>query len=197
MSAWDKQVDGSHYKDLPIQPFQYSMANGLDPMQHTAIKYVTRFRDKGGVRDLRAAIHTIELLIAWEESKAAPGKQIEAEPHPVLALAKAAEPARPLTPQAEALSRFGDGYVPRACAIPASKTYANPEHSIVMANEGDEVLIFLEDEGFTWRPVRHIADGMDGVKYNVPLRVGQTSILMVPSKHTFGVTRKDGTVLHG
>lgn len=61
------QVDGDHYKKLPIQPFAYSMANRLDPLQHTIIKYVTRFRDKGGVKDLRKAIHCTELLIAWEE----------------------------------------------------------------------------------------------------------------------------------
>lgn len=57
-----------HYKKLRIQPFEYSMKNGLDAMQHTAIKYVTRFRDKGGIRDLRAAIGTIESLIAYELS---------------------------------------------------------------------------------------------------------------------------------
>ncbi len=61
------QVDGDHYKKLPIQPFAYSMANKLDPLQHTIIKYVTRFRDKGGIKDLRKAIHCTELLIAWEE----------------------------------------------------------------------------------------------------------------------------------
>jgi len=66
VSAWAGQVDGNHYSKLPIQPFKYSMDNHLDPMQHTIIKYVTRFRDKGGIRDLRAAIHTLELLIEWE-----------------------------------------------------------------------------------------------------------------------------------
>lgn len=66
MSVWEDQQGGNHYKKMQIQPFEYSMANGLDPMQHTAIKYITRFRDKAGVEDLRKAIHTIELLIEWE-----------------------------------------------------------------------------------------------------------------------------------
>jgi hypothetical protein len=66
MSAFNKQEGGSHYTKCKIQPFQYSMANGLDPMQHTIIKYVTRFRDKGGVADLKKAIHTLELLIEHE-----------------------------------------------------------------------------------------------------------------------------------
>ena len=68
MSAFDKQTGGDHYSKLAIQPFQYSMANGLDPMQHTAIKYVTRFRDKNGVEDLKKAIHVLEMLIEWEIS---------------------------------------------------------------------------------------------------------------------------------
>jgi len=67
MSAFNKQEGGSHYTKCKIQPFQYSMANGLDPMQHTVVKYVTRFRDKGGVADLKKAIHTLELLIEHEE----------------------------------------------------------------------------------------------------------------------------------
>lgn len=65
--AWEGQEGGNHYKKLPIQPFEYSMKNKLDPIQHTVIKYVTRFRDKNGVEDLRKAIHCIELLIQYEE----------------------------------------------------------------------------------------------------------------------------------
>lgn len=56
----------AHYAKLPIQPMQYSMDNRLDPMQHTIIKYVTRFRDKGGKRDLLAARKTIDMLIEYE-----------------------------------------------------------------------------------------------------------------------------------
>ena len=62
-TALDVQVGGDHYKKLKIQPMEYSMANGLDACQHTAIKYVTRFRDKGTpVEDLDKAIHAIQLL---------------------------------------------------------------------------------------------------------------------------------------
>lgn len=57
---------GSHYKDLAIQPMEYSMKNKLDACQHTAIKYVTRFRNKGGHEDLKKAIHAIEMLIEFE-----------------------------------------------------------------------------------------------------------------------------------
>lgn len=68
-SALDTQVGGDHYKKLKIQPMTYSMANGLDACQHTVVKYVTRFRDKGGIADLYKAIHTLELLIEFEEAK--------------------------------------------------------------------------------------------------------------------------------
>lgn len=67
----DVQVGGDHYKSMAIQPMEYSMANKLDACQHTIIKYVTRFRDKGGIQDLEKAKHCIELLIHFERQNAA------------------------------------------------------------------------------------------------------------------------------
>ena len=66
MSAFDKQVDGDHYTKLAIQPMQYSMGNGLDPLQHSIIKYVTRFRDKGGIVDLHKARDCLDMLIEFD-----------------------------------------------------------------------------------------------------------------------------------
>jgi hypothetical protein len=71
-SALATQVGGDHYKKLKIQPMEYSMANGLDACQHTVVKYVTRFRDKGGIADLEKAKHTIDLLIELEAKLSAP-----------------------------------------------------------------------------------------------------------------------------
>lgn len=68
-SALATQVGGSHYKDMAIQPMEYSMANKLDACQHTAIKYVTRFRQKGGIQDLEKAKHVIDMLIEFEREK--------------------------------------------------------------------------------------------------------------------------------
>ena len=68
--VWQTQEGGTHYTDMQIQPFQYSMANGLDPMQHTIVKYVSRFRAKNGVADLKKARQTLDLLIDWEEKNA-------------------------------------------------------------------------------------------------------------------------------
>ena len=66
-SAFTTQVGGTHYTKLKIQPMQYSMANKLDPLQHTAIKYITRFRDKAGILDLEKAKQCIDMLIEWEK----------------------------------------------------------------------------------------------------------------------------------
>lgn len=67
MSALETQVDGDHYKKLAIQPMEYSMNNKLDACQHTIIKYVTRFRDKGGIKDLEKARHVLDMLIEFEQ----------------------------------------------------------------------------------------------------------------------------------
>lgn len=66
-SALDVQVAGGHYKDLPIQPVEFAMANKLDYCQANAIKYIVRFREKNGVEDLNKAIHYIEMLKEFHE----------------------------------------------------------------------------------------------------------------------------------
>ena len=72
MSALDKQVSGSHYKDKGIQPIIYIHANNLGFCEGNVVKYVTRWREKGGVADLRKAIHYIELLIQLETEQSQP-----------------------------------------------------------------------------------------------------------------------------
>lgn len=65
--ASETQVGGSHYTNLSIQPMQYSMANELNALQHTIIKYVTRYHDKGKpLQDLAKAKHCIDMLIEFE-----------------------------------------------------------------------------------------------------------------------------------
>ena len=65
-AAFSKQVGGNHYKDLAIQPVEYIVANNIAYLPGNAIKYVTRWETKGGVEDLRKAIHYIEMMIAEE-----------------------------------------------------------------------------------------------------------------------------------
>ena len=69
VKATETQIGGDHYTKLAIQPMQYSMKNKLDPLQHTIIKYVTRFRDKAGIEDLEKAKHCIDMLIEYERGK--------------------------------------------------------------------------------------------------------------------------------
>ena len=66
MSALEVQVAGSHYKNKAIQPVQYIHANGIGFFEGNVIKYVTRWREKGGVKDLEKAKHYIDILIELE-----------------------------------------------------------------------------------------------------------------------------------
>ena len=69
MKPSEKQVAGNHYSKLKIQPMQYSLANNLNYAQANAIKYITRYKYKNGVEDLKKAIHCLELLIEFEQSE--------------------------------------------------------------------------------------------------------------------------------
>ena len=69
-SAFSVQIGGDHYKDLPIQPIEYCQRNGLGAVESFVVKYVTRWRTKGGVEDLRKAIHLLEMLIEMEAKHA-------------------------------------------------------------------------------------------------------------------------------
>lgn len=64
------QVSGSHYKDLKIQPVEYIHGNGIPFIEGCVIKYVTRWRAKGGVEDLKKAQHFLDILIDLETSDA-------------------------------------------------------------------------------------------------------------------------------
>jgi hypothetical protein len=66
MSALQVQVAGDHYKNQAIQPVEYIHANGIGFFEGNVIKYVTRWRDKGGIADLEKAKHYIDLLIELE-----------------------------------------------------------------------------------------------------------------------------------
>ena len=68
-NALEKQVAGSHYKDLPIQPVEYIHANAMGYLEGNVVKYVSRWRKKNGIADLEKAKHYIELLIELETRK--------------------------------------------------------------------------------------------------------------------------------
>ncbi len=61
------QVGGNHYKGMKIQPVEYIHANGIGYFEGSVIKYVSRWRQKGGVADLEKAKHFIDLLLELEK----------------------------------------------------------------------------------------------------------------------------------
>jgi hypothetical protein len=61
--ANDVQVAGNHYKDKAIQPWDYIVGNNLGYLEGNIVKYVSRWKDKGGVDDLRKARHYLDKLI--------------------------------------------------------------------------------------------------------------------------------------
>ena len=63
MSAYDKQIGGSHYKKMKIQPSEFVIANELLFPEGNVIKYICRHRYKNGKEDLEKAIHFIEMII--------------------------------------------------------------------------------------------------------------------------------------
>lgn len=65
-SALDIQIGGTHYKQYPIQPVEYILANGLGFCEGSVVKYVTRWKEKGGIQDLQKAVHFLQILIQKE-----------------------------------------------------------------------------------------------------------------------------------
>lgn len=90
MSAFDNQIGGGHYKALKIQPAEYCFANNIGHLAGDAIAYITRYKSKNGMEDLKKAIHSLQLLMELEENerKTKPGNGdiiqgvVSATPHP-------------------------------------------------------------------------------------------------------------------
>lgn len=63
-----KQISGDHYKKYGnLQPWDVVIAWQMGYLDGTALKYLARWRDKGGIDDLKKAIHFIEKLIETEQ----------------------------------------------------------------------------------------------------------------------------------
>ena len=64
-----KQIGGVHYATMAIQPFEYIYRNKLGFLEGSAVKYLSRWKNKGGRQDLQKAIHCIELLIQMHDEE--------------------------------------------------------------------------------------------------------------------------------
>tara|TARA_R110000851_G_scaffold299130_1_gene455006 strand:+ start:621 stop:875 length:255 start_codon:yes stop_codon:yes gene_type:complete len=58
-------INKEHYKG-GIEPTEYIKANSLDFFEGNVVKYITRWRKKDGINDLRKAKDYIEMLIKQE-----------------------------------------------------------------------------------------------------------------------------------
>lgn len=74
--ANETQVGGTHYKSKVIQPWDFIASNEMGYLEGNVVKYVTRWKDKGGLVDLDKALHYLKKLIEVETDKA-----IEKEAH--------------------------------------------------------------------------------------------------------------------
>lgn len=68
-SANSYQPGGTHYIKKSIQPWDYIAANDIGFFEGTVIRYLTRWRDKGGMLDLEKSLHYIQKLIEVEKAK--------------------------------------------------------------------------------------------------------------------------------
>ena len=57
-----KQIAGTHYMKMVIQPAEFINKNKLPFAEGNAIKYICRHSAKGGVEDINKAIHYLEMI---------------------------------------------------------------------------------------------------------------------------------------
>jgi len=79
--ANERQVGGDHYfKKGDLQPWDIAAIFGLDFFQGNVVKYVMRWKDKGGVEDLEKAQHYLEKYIeVLKTGKGFPNEQANYE----------------------------------------------------------------------------------------------------------------------
>jgi hypothetical protein len=67
--ANEQQVGGAHYATKAIQPWDFIIANNLGYLEGNIVKYVSRWKDKGGVQDLKKAQHYLQKLIEVNDER--------------------------------------------------------------------------------------------------------------------------------
>jgi hypothetical protein len=67
--ANEQQVGGAHYAIKAIQPWDFIIANNLGYLEGNIVKYVSRWKDKGGIEDLKKAQHYLQKLIETHDKE--------------------------------------------------------------------------------------------------------------------------------
>ena len=61
--VYNKQIGGTHYRQMKIQPSRFVIENELLFPEGNVIKYICRHQYKGGKEDLEKAKHFIDMII--------------------------------------------------------------------------------------------------------------------------------------
>jgi hypothetical protein len=61
--VYNKQIGGTHYRQMKIQPSRFVIENELLFPEGSVIKYICRHPYKGGKEDLEKAKHFIDMII--------------------------------------------------------------------------------------------------------------------------------------
>jgi hypothetical protein len=61
--ANQKQIGGDHYKGRPVEPWDFIEEHDIPFLEACAIKYLTRWKNKGGLADLDKAVHFMEKVL--------------------------------------------------------------------------------------------------------------------------------------
>jgi hypothetical protein len=64
----DIQIGGNHYKKHSIQPWDAIHSWGLGFFTGNAVKYIARYKDKGGIEDIKKARHYLDKLVSMHEA---------------------------------------------------------------------------------------------------------------------------------
>jgi hypothetical protein len=85
MSANDKQIGGEHYKKGGEEHWDRAWRLKYDPFQYIITKWVERWKEKGGVEDLKKAQHAIEKYIELHSPPTMqPGHIVNYGPNPLV-----------------------------------------------------------------------------------------------------------------
>lgn len=63
MNSLEKQIGGTHYLNLEMQPIELIVQSKLNFIQGCIIKYITRYEQKNGLQDIQKCIHYANLAI--------------------------------------------------------------------------------------------------------------------------------------
>lgn len=71
-----RQIAGTHYLNMGMQPIEFAMANGWDAGAFSILKYLSRHATKNGLQDVQKAKHFVELRDQFLEHVVVPDQRV-------------------------------------------------------------------------------------------------------------------------